>query len=82
MQNWIGLVGIVLILALAVALSNNRRAIRLRVVGPAFALQAGFAVLVVLDGCLGRLAESSGFSAAGERDGLRDTVQRLLAPLD
>ncbi len=47
MQNWIGLVGIVLILALAVALSNNRRAIRLRVVGPAFALQAGFAVLVL-----------------------------------
>ncbi|WP_235523961.1 NupC/NupG family nucleoside CNT transporter [Sphingomonas sp. Leaf33] len=46
-HNLIGLAGIVVILLVAVALSNNRRAIRLRVVGPAFALQAGFAVLVL-----------------------------------
>jgi concentrative nucleoside transporter, CNT family len=43
----IGIAGIVLILALAFLLSTNRRAIRLRVVGPAFALQAGFAMLVL-----------------------------------
>ncbi|RHW16736.1 NupC/NupG family nucleoside CNT transporter [Sphingomonas gilva] len=43
----IGIAGIVLILLIALALSNNRRAIRLRVVGPAFALQAGFAALVL-----------------------------------
>ena len=43
----IGIAGIVLILALAFALSSNRRAIRLRVVLPAFALQTGFAVLVL-----------------------------------
>src|SRR3546814_18211697 len=43
----IGLAGIVVILGLAVALSTNRRAIRLRVVGAAFALQAGIAVLVL-----------------------------------
>ena len=36
-------------------------------------------VLVVLDGFLGRLAGSSGFTAVGERDMLRDTVRRLLA---
>ena len=36
-------------------------------------------VLVVLDGFLGRLAGSSGFTAAGERDMLQDTVRRLLA---
>ena len=36
-----------MILGLAVLLSTNRRAIRLRVVGPAFALQAGFALLVL-----------------------------------
>jgi CNT family concentrative nucleoside transporter len=41
------LAGIALILGLAVLLSNNRRAIRLRVVGAAFALQAGIAVLVL-----------------------------------
>jgi len=43
----IGLAGILLILALALMLSSNRRAIRLRVVGAAFALQAGIAVLVL-----------------------------------
>lgn len=41
------LAGIALILALAVALSHDARAIRLRVVMPAFALQAGFAALVL-----------------------------------
>jgi CNT family concentrative nucleoside transporter len=43
----IGVCGIVVILAIAVALSSNRRAIRLRVVVPAFALQAGLAFLVL-----------------------------------
>ncbi|MCW2370683.1 MULTISPECIES: NupC/NupG family nucleoside CNT transporter [unclassified Sphingobium] len=43
----IGLVGIVAILAIAVLLSGNRRAIRLRVVAAAFALQAGIALLVL-----------------------------------
>jgi concentrative nucleoside transporter, CNT family len=43
----IGIAGIVLILAIAVLLSSNRRAIRLRVVGAAFALQATLAVLVL-----------------------------------
>ena len=43
----IGIAGIALILAIAVLLSSNRRAIRLRVVGAAFALQAGIAVLVL-----------------------------------
>ncbi len=41
------LLGIALILAIAVLLSHDRKAIRLRVVGPAFALQAGFAALVL-----------------------------------
>ncbi|PTD16057.1 NupC/NupG family nucleoside CNT transporter [Sphingomonas fennica] len=43
----IGLAGIALILAIAVLLSSNRRAIRLRVVGAAFALQVGIAILVL-----------------------------------
>lgn len=43
----IGILGIVAILAIAFALSSNRRAIRLRVVGAAFALQAGIAILVL-----------------------------------
>ncbi|WP_338466950.1 NupC/NupG family nucleoside CNT transporter [Novosphingobium sp. ZN18A2] len=41
------LAGMALILLAAFLLSSNRRAIRLRVVGAAFALQAGFAALVL-----------------------------------
>jgi len=41
------LLGILLILAIAITLSSNRRAIRLRVVLAAFALQAGIAALVL-----------------------------------
>jgi CNT family concentrative nucleoside transporter len=43
----IGLAGIAVILGIAVLLSTDRRAIRLRVVGSAFALQVGIAVLVL-----------------------------------
>jgi CNT family concentrative nucleoside transporter len=47
MRFLVGLAGIALILAIAFALSSNRRAIRPRVVGAAFALQAGIALLVL-----------------------------------
>src|SRR5918993_1338254 len=43
----LGIAGILVILGIAFALSSNRRAIRTRVVGAAFALQAGIAVLVI-----------------------------------
>lgn len=47
MGHLIGLLGIVALLAIAVLFSSNRRWIRLRVVVPAFLLQAGFALLVI-----------------------------------
>ncbi|WP_309622214.1 NupC/NupG family nucleoside CNT transporter [Novosphingobium sp.] len=47
MQHLMSLLGILLILAVAFALSSDRKAIRPRVVGAAFALQAGFAALVL-----------------------------------
>jgi CNT family concentrative nucleoside transporter len=43
----LGVAGILVILAIAYALSTNRRAIRLRIVGAAFALQAAIAFLVL-----------------------------------
>jgi CNT family concentrative nucleoside transporter len=43
----LGIAGIIVILAIAFALSTNRKAIRPRVVGPAFALQAFIAWLVL-----------------------------------
>jgi CNT family concentrative nucleoside transporter len=46
-QKLIGVAGIAAILAIAVLFSTNRRAIRLRIVGAAFALQAGIAFLVI-----------------------------------
>src|SRR6476646_9750793 len=45
-QKLRGIAGILVILAIAFALSTNRRAIRLRVVGAAFALQAAIALFV------------------------------------
>ena len=47
MQVLMGLAGMAAILAIGVLLSSNRRAIRLRVVAAAFALQAGIAFLVL-----------------------------------
>ena len=48
MNRWlIGIAGIVVLLGIAVLLSSNRRAIRLRVVGAAIALQVAIAVLVL-----------------------------------
>ncbi len=47
MKYLIGIGGIILILAIAVLFSANRKWIRLRVVGAAFALQAGIAALVL-----------------------------------
>src|SRR3546814_6730953 len=41
MERLIGLLGIVVLLAIAVLFSSNRRWIRLRIVIPAFLLQAG-----------------------------------------
>ncbi len=69
----IGIAGIVVILGIAFALSTNRRAIRLRVVGAAFALQVGIAVLVlytpwgkgVLGFLSGGVANLLGYANAG-----------------
>jgi concentrative nucleoside transporter, CNT family len=47
MQILMSLAGMAVILAIAVLLSSNRRAIRFRVVGAAFALQASIAALVL-----------------------------------
>jgi CNT family concentrative nucleoside transporter len=45
--NLIGILGIIVILGIAVAFSGNRKAINLRVVGAAFALQAVIAAIVL-----------------------------------
>ncbi len=45
--NWIGLLGILAVLGIAYLLSGNRKAINLRIVGAAFALQAAIAVFVI-----------------------------------
>ncbi len=47
MSNYIGIFGIIVILGIAVAFSSNRKAINLRVVGAAFALQAAIAAIVL-----------------------------------
>ncbi|WP_448662273.1 NupC/NupG family nucleoside CNT transporter [Sphingomonas sp. CJ20] len=69
----IGIFGVLAILALAFVLSSNKRAIRLRVVGSAFALQAGIAILVLrtqwgqaaLHGMSNGVSALLGYAAAG-----------------
>jgi CNT family concentrative nucleoside transporter len=69
----IGLAGIAVILLIALLLSTDRRAIRLRVVGAAFALQVGIALLVlysdggkfVLGKMSGGVANLLGYAKAG-----------------
>jgi CNT family concentrative nucleoside transporter len=75
------LLGILLILAVAVLLSSNRKTIRPRVVGAAFALQAGFAALVLyfppgnraLQAVAGGVSSLLGYAHAG--------VEFLFGPL-
>ncbi|RXE47964.1 NupC/NupG family nucleoside CNT transporter [Chromohalobacter israelensis] len=47
MQTLMGLVGVIAVLLIAFALSENRRAIRLRTVGGALAIQAGLGLFVL-----------------------------------
>jgi len=47
MGNYIGILGIVVLLGIAFAFSSNRKAINLRIVGAAFALQAAIAAFVI-----------------------------------
>jgi len=69
----IGLAGIAVILAIAALFSSNRRAIRPRVVIPAFLLQAGIAVLVLkvpagraaIEAMAGGVADLLGYAQAG-----------------
>ena len=71
----IGIAGIFVILGIAVALSTDRRATRPRVVGAAFALQAGIAVLVlyvpwgkrVLQWLSGGVADLLGYANEGTK---------------
>jgi concentrative nucleoside transporter, CNT family len=72
-QSYIGAAGIAAILAIAVVFSTNRRAIRLRVVGAAFALQIAMAFLAlslpagraVLEAMSGGVQAIIDYSAAG-----------------
>ncbi len=81
MQHLSSLLGMVLILVVALLLSSDRKAIRLRVVGAAFALQAGFAALVlyvpwgnaVLQGAARGVENLLGYAHAG--------VEFLFGPL-
>ena len=66
MGNYIGIVGIVVLLGIAYAFSSNRKAINLRVVGAALALQAAIAAFVIYFEA-GRNAISNNTMAASKR---------------
>jgi CNT family concentrative nucleoside transporter len=47
MERFIGLLGIVVLLAIAFALSNNRKQINMRIIGWGLGLQAIFAIFIL-----------------------------------
>ena len=47
MERFTGLIGVVLLLGIAVAMSNNRKAINLRLVFSGLALQLGLALFIL-----------------------------------
>lgn len=71
--NFIGIVGIAVILGIAYLLSSNRKAINLRIVGAAFALQATLAAFVIyvplgqsmIEGMSGAVMNVMGYSREG-----------------
>ena len=73
MGNFIGLAGIVVILGIAVLFSSNRKAINIRIVGAAFALQVAIAAFVlyfdagraVIDTLSAGVLKVIGYSKAG-----------------
>ncbi len=81
MRVLFSLLGMLLILAIAFALSSNRRAIRLRVVAAAFALQAGFAALVLYVPLGNRMLQGAASGVEGLLGFARAGVQFLFGPL-
>ena len=73
--------GMAVILALALALSANWRAIRLRVVGAALGLQAGFAALVLYVPAGNRALQAVAGGVSGLLGYARDGVDFLFGPL-
>ena len=76
----LGLAGIVVILAIAFAASMNRRAIRLRVVGAAFALQAGIAFFVLATPWGARILEGMAFGVANLLGYANEGTEFLFGP--
>jgi CNT family concentrative nucleoside transporter len=72
-MRWIGLVGMLLIVGVALALSRNRAAIRWRTIGWAFALQLAFAAVVLywekgkdaLEGFSNKVSSAIGYADKG-----------------
>ena len=86
-QSLLGIVGIVVILVIARAASTDRRAIRLRVVGAAFALQAAIAAIVLhtpwgvaaIEGMSSGVADLLGYAGKGTEFLFGPTARNPLA---
>lgn len=76
-----GLGGMVVVLALAVLLSTNRRAIRLRTVGAALALQVTFGVLVLFVPAGQRALNAASRAVQAVIDSSRAGIEFLFGPL-
>ncbi len=80
-EGWIGIVGIAVILGIAVLFSTNRRAINLRVVGAALALQIVLATFVLYFDWGRRAIESLSYGVQAVIDYSRAGINMVFGPL-
>ena len=78
--NYIGIVGIAVILGIALLLSTNRKGINLRVVGAAFALQVAIASFVLYLDWGKRMIETISFGVQAVIDYSRAGIDMLFSP--
>ena len=79
--NYIGLIGIAVILGIAWLLSSNRKGIKLRIVGAAFGLQVAIAALVLYLDWGKRMIESMSYGVQAVIDFSRDGINMVFGGL-
>ena len=81
MERYVGLLGIVVIIAIAVSISTNRRAINLRIVGAAFALQSLIAVFVIYSDAGKNMIERMSAAVQNVMDYSREGIEFIFGGL-
>ena len=81
MERYVGLLGIIVIIGIAISISTNRRAINLRIVGAAFALQSLIAVFVIYSDAGKNMIERMSIGVQNVMDYSREGIEFIFGGL-